>query len=147
LLGTDNYIIDGVEIYGPAIQFIINKYRTVYNINAINFPFNEDYDLIIMGDVLEHLEMRDAQIFVQKALQHCKQLLVAVPFMYKQGPVEENVYEMHLQEDLNFQTMKERYPDLNLLLYIEDEGCPFYSTGYSCFVYAYYIAKGALYNE
>jgi hypothetical protein len=118
--------------------------------NIKNFPYITDYDLIIMGDTLEHLSIVDAQYVIQNALQHCKYLLITVPFEYEQGPIEDNSFEEHLQPDLNFETMQERYPQLELLLYIESNKYAVYCQDQQrpyLLKNGVYIAKGALYNE
>ena len=60
----NNFILDCVEIFNPYIQEfnLRQKYRIVYNKDIKDFEFNEYYDLIILGDVLEHLTVFDAQI-------------------------------------------------------------------------------------
>ena len=148
LIGNPEYTMDAVEIYEPYIERVINKYRSIYCVNLLDFPFLQDYDLVIMGDVLEHLSIEDAQKAISKILLHCKWLLVAVPFKLLQGPVDGNDYETHLQPELDFQEMQDRYPQLQLLLYLENDtmltcmdGTPYNLR------YAYYIAKGALHNE
>lgn len=149
LLNDLNYKIDAIEIHDAAIPAIINKYNTIFNMDLRDFNFFKNYDLVIMGDILEHLNIKDAQEILLKVLAHTKWLLVAVPFNYPQGPEDDNPTEEHLQPDLNLTTMQERYPQLELLLYIKnnteliyiDTGLPY------TIYYAYYIAKGALYNE
>ena len=146
LLADYGYIMDAVEAYEPTVEHIIDLYRSVYNVDVLDFDWdNNDYDMIIMGDVLEHIAAEDAELLIHVALQHCKWLLVAVPFMYEQDAIEGNQYEIHKQPDLDFLVMKQRYPDLNLLLYCEsdndvynDDGTPYHLR------YAYYYAKGAL---
>ena len=142
------YIIDAVEIYGAAIPVLVNKYHSVFHIDLRDFTFFQDYDLVIMGDVLEHLNTNDAQQVVKNILKHSKWLLVAVPFDYPQGPEVENPAEEHLQPDLNFTTIKERYPELELLLFIRNNTELIHLSDGSPYTidYAYYIAKGAL-NE
>ena len=68
----------------------------------------ESYDLIIMGDVLEHLPRQDAVEIVNKLRQKCKFLWVALPVKvdrpwstgYNQHPCEweENPWNQHLHE-------------------------------------------------
>lgn len=146
LLGTDNYIMDAIEIYEPAVSVIITKYRTVYNMNALDFPFWENYDLVIMGDVLEHFTPDEARQLINKMKPHCKQILIAVPFMFPQAAKPDNAYEEHKQPDLSFEVMSQRYPEFQLLLLVENkewedgQGNPY------TLRYAYYTAKGDL-NE
>lgn len=150
LLSGYPYIMDAVDIYEPCAEALINKYRSVYIMDICRFPFKENYDLVILGDVLEHLTVERAQELIKKILPHTRYLLVAVPFMYYQDPEEDNAYEEHLQPDLNFDTMKDRYPELKVLLYCETDKYPLIvdlQTGKpAIFCYAYYIAKGDI-NE
>lgn len=108
--------IDAVEVFEPnIINFDLkNKYRNVYNTDIKDFKYDY-YDLIIFGDILEHLDIKEAQMVLKYALERCKQVIVAVPYMYKQGVEHNNVYEIHKQDDLTKENMKERYPELKLL--------------------------------
>ena len=148
LIGNPDYIMDAVEVYEPYLEQCINKYRSVYCMNLMDFPFLQNYDLIIMGDVLEHLTVEDAQAIIPKLLSHCKWLLIAVPFKLPQDSVDGNDYETHLQPELDFQEMQSLYPQLQLLLYLENDKLMHFADGSPYNLrYAYYIAKGALYNE
>jgi hypothetical protein len=42
--------------------------------------------------------------------------MIAVPYMYRQGEWEGNVYETHWQPDLTPEVMALRYPELKLLV-------------------------------
>jgi len=114
LLGYPN--MDAVEVYGPNIEKygLREMYRNVYNVDIKDFHYGW-YDLVIFGDVLEHLEVEEAQEVLRYACQHSKNVIVAVPYEYKQGVEEGNVYEIHKQDDLTPLKMKERYPALKEL--------------------------------
>jgi len=120
--------MDGVEVFKPNIEkyHLEDIYRTVYNEDIRDFKYGW-YDLVIFGDVLEHLEVEEAQEVLRYACQHSKEVLVAVPYEYKQGIEYGNVYEIHKQDDLTPEIMKERYPELREL-YRND-------------VYGYYVRK------
>ena len=119
LLRGYGYKMDAVEIWEPYItQYDLkNKYHWVYEENILNIPFNilEAYDLYILGDVLEHLSVEDAQWLLKYLRLKGKKFLVAVPYQMEQGEHEGNKYEIHLQPDLTPEIMKKRYPDLELL--------------------------------
>ncbi len=70
----------------------------------------------IIGDVLEHLPVADAQRIVREATAAGVRLLVAVPYLCPQDAVEGIEAERHLQPDLTPELMAERYPELRLLL-------------------------------
>jgi hypothetical protein len=102
-----------VEIYKPFADKL-NGYRQVYNADINGFKY-EPYDLIIFGDVLEHLTVENAQKALDYAWPRCRDLVVAVPFLYPQGPVGGNEHEAHIQDDLTPSLMKVRYPKLEVL--------------------------------
>lgn len=121
--------IDAVEVFKPNIENyeLEKKYREVYNINIKDFKYC-DYDIIIFGDIIEHLTVKDAQKVLKYAYKHCLEMIVAVPYMCEQGIAEDNIYEIHKQPDLTPENMIERYPMLKLLYsndlygyYVKDE--------------------------
>lgn len=105
-----------VEIWEPYIkEYELNSlYDKVFNENLLTFDF-EYYDIIIMGDVLEHLTREDGATIIKKLKDKCEELFVVVPYNLPQSTVFGNVYETHLQEDLNDDIMSEFYPDLELV--------------------------------
>ena len=108
--------IDSIEVFKPNIEKfnLKNKYQNVYNCDIKDFQY-EYYDLIIFGDVLEHLTVKEAQNSLDYAYDRCYNLIVAVPYMYEQGICEDNIYEIHKQPDLTPENVLERYPNLKLL--------------------------------
>jgi len=105
--------IEAIEIFKPNIDNfnLEERYNRVYNANIVGFEYDY-YDIIIFGDVIEHLEINDAQNVLKYALNRCKEMIVAVPYMSTQGIEEGNVYEIHKQDDLTDEIMKKRYPYL-----------------------------------
>lgn len=112
--------IDGVEVFKPNIDNyqLKNKYHKVYNIDIKGFKY-DFYDIIIFGDIIEHLDTNEAQEVLKYAYNKCKEMIVAVPYQLKQDEVDGNIYEIHKQDDLTDEIMKERYPYL-ILLYKND---------------------------
>jgi hypothetical protein len=107
--------MDAVEIFTPtAMALRALPYRHVYNADIRRFEY-ERYDLIIFGDVIEHLSPQDAQAVLAYAAKRCRDMVVAVPWLYAQGPVDGNVHETHLQPDLTPEIFAERYPMLEVL--------------------------------
>ena len=108
--------MDAVEVFEPNIDKydLKSKYNKVYNIDIKDFTYDY-YDIIIFGDVLEHLETNDAQEILKYSYYRCKEMIVAVPYEMPQGIAEDNVYEIHKQDDLTPENMLDRYPMLKLL--------------------------------
>tara|TARA_E500000305_G_scaffold94884_2_gene84032 strand:+ start:2993 stop:3529 length:537 start_codon:yes stop_codon:yes gene_type:complete len=114
--------MDAVEVWEPYIQQynLKDKYSNVFNENILDFNF-DFYDIIIMGDVLEHIEIESAKKLIKNLTKKCNQLLIVVPFNLPQGPKGGVEYEEHKQPDLSDSVMLERYPDLKLLSYNDKE--------------------------
>lgn len=120
--------IDAVEVFLPNIMNynLKEKYHKVYNANIKDLRY-ANYDIIIFGDIIEHLEVKEAQEVLEYAYNHSKEMIVAVPYQLEQGIEEDNIYEIHKQPDLTPKIMKERYPMLKEFLKNE--------------LYGYYIKK------
>ena len=116
LLSINN--IDAVEIFKPYIKkyHLIDKYRYVYNMDIMEFDHFERYEWVILGDVLEHIKVEDAQFLINKITKVGCKCLVAVPYLFHQGESEGNIYEIHHQFDLTPRIMLERYPELEHLI-------------------------------
>lgn len=108
--------MDAVEIFSPNVKEfgLREKYKNVYESDITDFEYDY-YDIIIFGDILEHLEVNNAKKVLEYALGRCKEVIVAVPYLYEQGECYNNIYETHLQPDLTPEIMEERYPYLKLL--------------------------------
>lgn len=108
-------LIDAVEIYYPNIidYELLKKYRSVAYANIVDLKY-PNYDLIIFGDVLEHLKVEEAQKVLTYAANKCVNMIVAVPYKWSQEG-NENEYERHIQDDLTHELVLERYPMLQVL--------------------------------
>ncbi len=111
LLSPHGYVnIDCVEIYEPYIRNfdLENKYQNVFlgDVCELNINFS-DYDLIIIGDVLEHIDVLSARNLLNKITNSF--VIVAVPFESEQGEHFGNVYETHLQPDLTLYSFLTTY--------------------------------------
>jgi 2-polyprenyl-3-methyl-5-hydroxy-6-metoxy-1,4-benzoquinol methylase len=131
LLRDLTHKIDAVEVYTPNIEGnnLNYLYDTVHNMNIIDYEFDY-YDLIIMGDVLEHLSVKDAKKVIKRMYDKCEEMLIAVPFKLEQDELYGNAYEKHLQPDLTDELFHKRYPGFKVLFMNEK--------------YAYYIKEDSL---
>jgi hypothetical protein len=93
-----------VEIWKPYIEKYELKrdYDLVIQDDIRNYPFIGEaeprYDLIIFGDVLEHMPEDDARALILKAKEHFRWILVSIPIVHaEQGEVNGNPYEAHLK--------------------------------------------------
>ena len=109
-------VMDAVEIWQPNIEKhrLEDKYRQVFCGDVSELAYG-DYDIVIFGDVIEHMTVEQAQQAIGYAKEHCREILAAVPFLYRQGPMYGNPWEAHLQEDLTPESFAERYPGFRLI--------------------------------
>lgn len=105
--------MDAIDVYPPNMQRLIG-YRQKFCEDIRNFTYDW-YDLIIFGDVIEHLPVEGAQAVLEYAKPRCRDLIIAVPFLYEQGAIYGNPYEVHIQDDLTPENFEERYPGYEVL--------------------------------
>ena len=131
LLG-DHFQMYAVEAWAPNVEQhrLRELYRGVYIGDIRHYPLlSLRYDLIIFGDVIEHMSVEDARRVIESAKQVCADMIVSVPFQYKQGAIYGNPYEVHVQDDLTPEIFDERYPGFEVLCRPQPN-------------YAYYHLKG-----
>ena len=106
--------MDAVEAWEPNCIACQPHYQHVYHKDIAEFEYGK-YDLIIFGDVIEHMDVPTAQRVLKIALGKCKDVIVAVPYLYPQDAIYGNPWERHKQSDLTAEIFAERYPDLEVL--------------------------------
>jgi len=94
----------GVEIWEPYIkQFNLDqRYDLILNQDVRNVDWNElKPDVVIAGDVLEHMTKSDAVILVDKILTIAQTLIVSIPIRYmpQDEHAYENPHEAHIKDD------------------------------------------------
>jgi hypothetical protein len=92
--------IDGIEAFPDYIQ---PHHHEIYNNIYLGDAYHAldtvgSYDLIILGDVLEHFEKEKAWRFLDKCAQHCNEfLIINIPLgEWDQAALFGNCYEEHL---------------------------------------------------
>ena len=90
----------GVEVWEPYVDkygLLPDLYDAVVVSDIRDWPMPPDVDLIIAGDVLEHLPRGEAVELVQGWKARGTALLISTPIVeYQQGALEGNVHETHL---------------------------------------------------
>ena len=93
--------LDAVEIWAPYIEQY--QLREIYDsvlVCDIRFWQTLSYDLVILGDVLEHLSFDDALKLWRRLSEQAGAVLLSIPIVhYPQGIHEDNPFETHLVED------------------------------------------------
>lgn len=64
-----------------------------------------------MGDVIEHLSIEDAKTVLDRLMPLCEEIVVAVPYEYKQESYDDNIFQAHKQPDLTPQIFKKDTQD------------------------------------
>lgn len=91
----------GVEIWAPYIKTygLEDIYHKIHVCDARIF-FDYNYDLVILGDVLEHMSREDAVKLWSRVSSMARAAIISIPIIYlPQGETEGNPYETHVKED------------------------------------------------
>ena len=115
--------MDACEVHAPYVERfgLHQKYRSVL-ICDVRDTALWTWNYVILGDVLEHMPVEDAQRIVTEATCHHTRLMVALPYLCPQDDAGGVESERHLQDDLTPAVIAERYPELRLLLGDEHYG-------------------------
>jgi hypothetical protein len=117
-IGSD-VIVDAVEIWNPYIeQFdLYKRYNSLYNIDLREIS-NFNYDLVILGDVLEHMTESDALKVWDLVASQAKYAIISIPIIhYHQDAINGNPYEIHVEEDWNTEKVLQKFK--NIVEYVE----------------------------
>lgn len=110
----DSAIVHAVEIWEPYIQQfdLKNRYHRVFEIDAREVQdFN--YDLVILGDVLEHMSEDDALKLWNKISKQARYAIISIPIVhYHQDAINGNPYEVHVEEDWNTERVLEKFSNI-----------------------------------
>ncbi len=110
----DRFKVDAIEVYEPYIEkfSLAELYDNVIPCDAREFSSWANYELVILGDVIQQMNENDAAEMVNQIQSDC---LMAVPYRYKQPAGGPNPFEAHVQDDLTSEIVRQRYPDFTLL--------------------------------
>ena len=119
--------MDAVEVFELNItgNKLDEKYDKVICADIKDVEY-EWYDLIIFGDVIEHMTVENAQKVLAYAWPRCRDMIVAVPWLYKQDAIYGNKWEIHIQDDLTPELFAERYPGFDILVNTNMNYCYFH---------------------
>lgn len=103
--------IDAVEIWQPYIDKfnLHSKYRNVYQADVRLFD-DFSYDVVIFGDILEHMTKEQALEVWKKVSFQAEMALIAIPIIhYHQGEIDGNPYEHHVKDDWSHQEVLDSF--------------------------------------
>ena len=112
-VGYKGYI-DAVEVWGPYIEEYALKglYRNVFEEDVRKWT-NFDYDVVIFGDILEHMTKQEAlDVWARTAMQ-ADYAVIAIPIIhYHQGAINDNPYEEHVKDDWTHDEVINTFPGI-----------------------------------
>ena len=116
--------IDAIEVWQPYIdEFdLASKYDNVYDIDARDHH-SFDYDLVIFGDVLEHMPEADAVALWGCVSRQARAAVIAIPIIhYHQPAINGNPYEEHVTEDWTPEKVVGAFPGIGAMFIGEITG-------------------------
>lgn len=122
LLKQENNLLINAEWWGiEAWSEYIERFNlhTLYNhivnddARKINWGELPDFDLVIFGDVLEHMSKEDAQQLVNNAILKSKYVVISIPVHHSpQGAWEGNPFEIHVKDDWTQEEVLSSFPNI-----------------------------------
>ena len=117
--------IDAVEVWEPYVrEFRLDRrYDQVFMEDIRTWVPPGAYDVVIFGDVLEHMSEHDAQALWGQWQGWAKHAAIAIPIVhYHQGALAGNPYEVHVKDDWTNKEVLATFPGIT-------ESQPFTVTG------------------
>jgi 2-polyprenyl-3-methyl-5-hydroxy-6-metoxy-1,4-benzoquinol methylase len=114
ILGKENVKVTGVEIWEDYIKFFMLKMRYDKLIQADVREMDDfNYDLVILGDVLEHMSKEEAINLWNKCSKQSKYAIISIPIIdHPQEAINDNPYEIHVKEDWTTQEVLDSFPGI-----------------------------------
>lgn len=107
----------GVEAWEPYIEEfkLRKKYHHLINDDArfLDWTKLPTFDLVLFGDVLEHMSKTSAQSLVNAALENSRYVIISIPIMHlPQGAIYGNPFEIHVKDDWTHEEVLESFPNI-----------------------------------
>lgn len=123
--------IDAVEVFEPYIEMfeLQEKYDNIYVQDILTFE-NFNYDLIILGDIIEHLKREDAIDLWNKISKQAKYAFIKMPIgictqenLFSHPVTQElmvNDYERHLEPENSMEDILSNFSHIFKYGYFEE---------------------------
>lgn len=117
-----------IEAWEPYIQeyALTERYNTVINqdVRDVDFSKIAPFDLVIMGDVLEHISKEDAVKLVNTVSKFTRYAIISIPIIhYPQDAYRGNPYEVHVKDDWSHKEVLESFSNIEKVFEGERIGC------------------------
>lgn len=106
-----NVLVNAVEVWQPYIdQFnLIHRYDRVFKSDVREMK-DFEYDLVILGDILEHMSEDEAVMLWHKISLQAKYAIISIPIIhYHQDALNGNPYEIHVEEDWDTEKVLKKF--------------------------------------
>lgn len=106
--------LDAIEAWPEYIEdYGLNwKYTSIFNVDAREFS-DWDYDLVIFGDVLEHMPKEDAIAMWNACSIKASYAIISIPIVHSpQGHVHGNPFEEHVKDNWSSLEVLETFPHI-----------------------------------
>lgn len=107
-------MVECVEIWEPYIaQFnLTGIYDVVHRMDVREFD-DFDFDVVIFGDVLEHMSRLEALAVYERARRSAKTVIFSIPIIHlPQGPYAGNPHETHVEDDWKHEEILKWFPGI-----------------------------------
>jgi len=107
----------GIEVWTPYIdKYNLNSlYDHIINVDAREVDWGQfpNLDLVIFGDILEHMEKEQSQELVAKALKKSKLVIISIPVKHSpQGAWGGNPFEIHVKDNWTHEEVLDSFPNI-----------------------------------
>lgn len=107
----DKVKVDAIEVWQPYVEKykLKERYDNLFVLDAREFN-NFKYDLVICGDVLEHMSEKDAVDLWNKISKSAKNAIISIPIIHHpQDEYDNNPYEVHVEEDWDVEKVLSKF--------------------------------------
>ena len=88
--------IDSSYIEKYSLTSIYDKVLNISAIKLIDEALDETYDLVVIGDCIEHMRKSEGVDLLNFLIYRCKYILIHYPDRYVQGSVDGHIHEAHI---------------------------------------------------
>lgn len=117
----------GIEAWKPYVENynLREFYNTIINEDVRKVDFDKlNFDLIFMGDVLEHMTKEEAIQLVKKLSNISTYCVISIPIVhYPQDEIFNNPFEKHVKDDWNHREVIESFPSIIKTFQGKEIGC------------------------
>ena len=106
-----------VEVWGPYVEKygLQDKYDQVIvaDVRYLDFIKLGPSDVMLFGDMLEHMSANEARDVLARAAMKSRFLALSIPIgQWPQDEIEGNPFEVHVEDDLSHADIQDIVPDL-----------------------------------